>query len=189
MNPLRHLLASLALTIATLAATATAAPAPSEIRPFGPRSLAAIKQTHAGRPFILALWSVTCEPCREETMLITEVHRKHPHVPIILVAADPPESRTAVLRFLANYRLGQIALWQFDDESPERLRYSIDRTWSGELPRTYFFNAAHEPVAHSGVVAESWLQPWLEHHAPPTSSRSSNSAHPPRLPPPQTRTP
>lgn len=169
MNAPRLLLSLLALAAAAF--LATAAPAPLEIRPFGARSLAAIKQAHAGRPFILALWSVTCEPCREETMLITEVHRKHPHLAIILVAADPPEMRPQVLRFLANYRLGRIALWQFDDDSAERLRYSVDRTWTGELPRTYFFDAAHTPVAHSGVVEEHWLAQWLERHAPSAPPR------------------
>jgi hypothetical protein len=171
MTALRRLFPLLAFAAAAFVATAATAPAPLELRPFGARSLAAIKQAHAGRPFILALWSVTCEPCREETMLLAEVHRKHPHLPIILVAADPPEMRPQVLRFLAHYRLGRIALWQFEDDSPERLRYSVDRSWTGELPRTYFFDTAHEPVAHSGVVDERWLAEWLERHAPAAAPR------------------
>ena len=171
MTASRRLFSLLALAAAAFLATAAPAPAPLQIRPFGAGSLAAIKQAHAGRPFIVALWSVTCEPCRKETMLITEVHRKHPHLPIILVAADPPEMRPQVLRFLAGYRLGRIALWQFDDDSAERLRYSIDRTWTGELPRTYFFDAAHTPVAHSGVVEESWLAQWLERNSPAAAPR------------------
>jgi len=133
-----------------------------EVRSFTAKSFAEIKQAHAGRAFIIALWSVTCEPCREEMMLVADLHKKYPKVPIILVAADPPSSRAAVLRFLGNYKLGRIQIWQFNDDSAERLRYSIDKSWTGELPRSYFLNAQHEVTAQSGVVDPQWLKNWVE---------------------------
>jgi thiol-disulfide isomerase/thioredoxin len=150
------------LLAAAMAMGCFAAPATIELRSFGARSFAEIKQAHAGRPFIIAFWSVTCEPCREEMMVVTEVHKKHPKIPIILVAADPPGTRAQVLRFLGNYPLGRIETWQFDDDASERLRYSVDRSWAGELPRSYFFNAAHELTAQSGIVDLQWLQQWIE---------------------------
>lgn len=148
------------LACGLLAAGLGAAPAP-ELRPFNSRSLAAIKQAHAGRPFMVAFWSVSCEPCREEMLIVADLHRQFPKVPIILVAADAPAHRDAVVRFLSGYKLGRIERWQFGDESMERLRYSVDRSWAGELPRSYFFNAAHEATAHSGVVDAKWLGDWL----------------------------
>lgn len=143
-----------------IAAALEAAPAP-ELRPFNARSLAAIKQAHAGRPFMVAFWSVSCEPCREEMMIVADLHRRFPKVPIVLVAADAPAHREAVVRFLSGYQLGRIETWQFGDESMERLRYSVDKRWAGELPRSYFFNAKHEATAHSGVVDAKWLGEWL----------------------------
>ncbi|MBL9209653.1 MAG: redoxin domain-containing protein [Opitutaceae bacterium] len=137
-----------------------AASAP-ELRTFDARSLAAIKQAHAGRPFLVAFWSVSCEPCREEMMIVADLHRRFPNVPIVLVAADAPPHREAVRRFLSGYTLGRIETWQFGEESMERLRYAVDKSWAGELPRSYFFNAAHEATAHSGVVDAKWLGDWL----------------------------
>ena len=108
MNPSRLRSCVLLLVAAGVALTGLAAPPTVELRSFGARSFAAIKQAHAGRPFIIAFWSVTCEPCREEMMVVTEVHKKHPKIPIVLVAADPPDTRAQVLRFLGNYPLGRI---------------------------------------------------------------------------------
>lgn len=156
---------------ATSAVVSVAAPA-VELRPFTATSLAEIKQRNAGRPFVLAFWSVTCEPCREEMMVVADVHRKFPGVPIVLVAADPPGTRSAVSKFLGNYRLGRIETWQFGDDAAERLRYSVDKTWAGELPRSYFFNARHEPTAHSGVVDVKWIEAWLKREDPSGRERS-----------------
>ncbi len=172
MNPSRLRSCVLLLVAAGVALTGLAAPPTVELRSFGARSFAAIKQAHAGRPFIIAFWSVTCEPCREEMMVVTEVHKKHPKIPIVLVAADPPDTRAQVLRFLGNYPLGRIETWQFDDDAAERLRYSVDRSWAGELPRSYFFNASHELTAQTGVVDVRWVEQWIE--------RESKPAPPPR---------
>ena len=161
MNALLHRSCILLGLVCALAANAVAASAP-ELRTFTAKSFAKIKQTHAGQAFIVTFWSVTCEPCREEMMIVADMHRKFPNVPIILVAADAPASRAAVVRFLGNYQLGKIQTWQFADDSAERLRYSVDKSWAGELPRSYFFDARHEFTAHSGVVEAQWLQAWLE---------------------------
>jgi thiol-disulfide isomerase/thioredoxin len=151
----------LALAGAFVATNLVAASSP-ELHNFSAKSFAEIKKAHAGRPFIIAFWSLTCEPCREEMLVVADLHRNHPKIPIILVAADPPSSRPAVIRFLGNYKLGKIETWQFDDDSTERLRYSVDKSWAGELPRSYFFNAAHNVTAQSGVVDALWLKTWAE---------------------------
>jgi thiol-disulfide isomerase/thioredoxin len=136
-----------------------------ELRVFGAKSFAEIKQARAGKPFILAFWSITCEPCREEMMVVTEVHKKYPGIPIVLVAADSPNTQQQVRRFLSNYALGRIQTWQFGGESPERLRYSVDKAWAGEVPRSYLFNSKHEVTAHSGVVELKDLHAWAEREA------------------------
>jgi thiol-disulfide isomerase/thioredoxin len=158
---LRRSLRFLLLVCGFATITLDAAPA-VDLRPFTAKSFAAIKRAHAGQAFIIAFWSVTCEPCREEMMIVADLHREFPKVPLILVAADPPATRPAVIRFLGNYKLGRIETWQFDDDSAERLRYSVEKTWAGELPRSYFFNTAHEMTARSGVVDAKWLKAWLQ---------------------------
>ena len=49
----------------------------------------------------------------------------------------------------------------FADSFAERLRFSIDPNWYGELPRSYFFDESHEFKAHSGIVSEALLAEWF----------------------------
>jgi hypothetical protein len=41
------------------------------------------------------------------------------------------------------------------------LRYSVDRTWRGELPRAYFCEADGAGVVRSGVPDEKWAGDWF----------------------------
>jgi thiol-disulfide isomerase/thioredoxin len=152
-----------------LLATFAAPPAVSagELRPFDAKSLTVIRQTQAGRPFVLAFWSIHCAPCKDEIVLFAALKRKYPHVPILLVAADPPEVKAAVVRFLAGQQLGKIELWAFADGFAERVRYAVDPKWQGELPRTYFFDAAHRATARSGALDPEWVEAWFAQAAPP----------------------
>jgi thiol-disulfide isomerase/thioredoxin len=143
---------------AVLSATAARA---AELRAFDAKSLEAIRASYAGKPFVLAFWSLYCEPCREEMGDWGTLQRKHPWVPIVLIATDRPDEKASVERFLADYKLGKVQTWMFADDFAERVRFSVDRKWRGELPRTYFFDAAHRAEAYSGRVSREWIDNWL----------------------------
>jgi hypothetical protein len=132
-----------------------------ELLPFDAKSLESIRQTHAGRAFVLALWSIHCEPCREEMAEWNALRRKYPKVPVVLVSSDVPAERAKVLEFLARYDPGPVEAWMFADEFTERVRYAIDRTWRGELPRTYLFDSQHRADARSGRLERRWIEAWL----------------------------
>lgn len=131
------------------------------LRTFESTTLAQVRLEHQGRPFVVVFWSVTCEPCRDELALLATLGRRYPGVRILLVAADAPERRGAVQRTLATYDLAGIELWQFGDEAAERVRYAVDRSWRGELPRTYFHDAAHRVTAFTGCVTPEEFEAWL----------------------------
>ncbi|MFT5164280.1 MAG: hypothetical protein ACI9FJ_002881, partial [Alteromonadaceae bacterium] len=40
-------------------------------------------------------------------------------------------------------------------------RYAIDPSWYGELPRSYFYDAAGGRTAKSGLVNNETLKKWL----------------------------
>ena len=42
-----------------------------------------------------------------------------------------------------------------------KLRYGIDPSWFGELPRSYFYDAAHNRLPHSGALNEDHIEAWL----------------------------
>jgi thiol-disulfide isomerase/thioredoxin len=154
LDRLARLCTALAL-LAGLSATAT------ELRPFDAGSLDAIRAAHAGKPFVLAFWSVYCEPCRDEMPDWGSLQAKYPRVPILLVATDPPGDRAAVEQMLSRHPLGQVETWTFADDFAERVRFAIDRRWRGELPRSYFFDARHRAVARSGRLDKPWTRRWL----------------------------
>lgn len=150
-----------ALCLASLLGVSTYAAETSALKPFTPQSLAAIKQTQEKKPFILAFWSLHCAPCKEDMALFKTLQAKHPNLAIVLVATDGPREHAAVSRFLATQQLGRIQQWAFADEFEERVRFSVDKEWHGELPRSYLFDADHKFTAHSGVLDAKVVEAWL----------------------------
>jgi thiol-disulfide isomerase/thioredoxin len=133
----------------------------AELRVFNDRSFTAIRQAAADRPLVVAFWSTTCSPCAEEMSVFARLHHAYPSIKVVLVAADAPELRPKVERFLARFELGRIETWQFGDQAEERLRYSVDHAWRGELPRAYFFAADGSLTVQSGVPDEQWAADWF----------------------------
>jgi len=146
------------LLVGSLAWTVQAAEGP---RPFVVGSLKEIQAAHAGKPLIVAFWSVGCTHCPAELKTLGALKRRHPGLNIVLVAADTPEDGPETRRLAAQYGLDKAPQWVFADPIPERLRMDIDRRWYGELPRTHFYDAEHRLEAVSGVVPEARLRQWV----------------------------
>jgi thiol-disulfide isomerase/thioredoxin len=130
-------------------------------KPFDAKSLAAIQQASQGKPFVLAFWSLHCAPCKTEMPILKQLQEKYPTLRIVLVATDESDEHPAVAKFIAKQQLGKVESWAFDDEFSERVRYAVDRTWRGELPRTYLFDASHKPTVHTGPLEMEMVESWL----------------------------
>lgn len=154
-----------ALAVAAIGPISTATGA--ELRAFDAGSMRAIRSAHAGKPFVLAFWSTQCVACRQEMALWKSIANSHPDLPVVLVATDLPGQEDMVARFLSRYDPGPVERWAFADEFAERVRYAVDRSWRGELPRAYFFDAEHRAEAHSGLVDQNWIQDWISRQAKP----------------------
>ena len=62
---------------------------------------------------------------------------------------------------LAEYLPGGLGeRWIFASDDPDRLYFSVDRKWHGELPRTYFYDGAGGVRGMSGQVDAAWLANW-----------------------------
>lgn len=141
---------------------ATSAAAAGRLQPFTGDSLSAIQQQYAGRPFILALWSLTCNHCVKELQTLGRLARHDRALPLVIVSTDTPAEAREIRAALKRFGLAHLDTWVFDDAVPERLRYAIDPAWRGELPRSYLFDAAHRREAHSGLLGEAQLRDWLK---------------------------
>lgn len=161
----RHIIAVTGL----LLFVCTAPLAAQEIRHFTPDSLTRITAARPGRPFVLGLWSITCSHCQDELALLGRLRRTHPRLDLVLVATDTPEDTATIAATLRRHGLDGAEAWVFADDFGERLRFSIDRRWRGELPRTYLYAPDHTTRALSGRPDPAQLEAWIARHAPAMS--------------------
>ena len=132
------------------------------IRTFTPTSFSQIKATHAGKPFVVVVWSLDCAYCAESLAALAQVQRKR-KMTVVSIATDRVDSDKT--RDLMNHKLAEAGLgsekWAFGPAPLEQLRYSIDRNWRGEMPRTYWFNTKGKSTSYSGVVTVKLAEKFL----------------------------
>lgn len=131
----------------------------TEIRPFVADSMAQIRAAHAGRPHLVALWSLDCPPCHEELAMLGRFARIHPDLRLVLISTDSPAEMPAILAALQRHGLEDRESWVFAGEFIERLRHEVDPAWRGELPRSYL-NDSGETRAVSGRLDRAQLESW-----------------------------
>ncbi|MDH4134007.1 MAG: redoxin domain-containing protein [Gammaproteobacteria bacterium] len=136
------------------------------MRPFVPGSAAEIRASHAGRPYILALWSISCAHCADELALLGQMKEEYPALNLVLVSTDTPDDRATLTSKLAQYRLANSEQWVFADAFVERLRFELDPRWQGELPRRYLVGRDGSVRAVSGKLAALELRRWLKLQQP-----------------------
>ncbi len=154
----RSVLPSLLLALLLPWASASA----GGLQPFHPDSLDQIVESREGRPFLLALWSVTCPPCMKELGVLQQARADHPDLDVVLISTDGPDARAEAQEILAHFNLEGADNWIFSDGHAVRLRHHIDPDWFGELPRTYFYDADHQRKSHSGALPPDRLADWVE---------------------------
>jgi thiol-disulfide isomerase/thioredoxin len=128
---------------------------------FTANSFAEIKAGFAGQEFLVGLWSVDCPPCLVELDMMGELLALNPDLPFVLISTDPIEEREAAAEFLEDFGLAGMQSWMFADSFTERLRFTVDPGWYGELPRSYFFDSDHQQQSHSGIMTPELLQSWF----------------------------
>jgi len=122
---------------AMLLASAFAADAPAELKPFGRGSWSSVLRAHAGRPTLIHFWGVTCGPCKEELPQLGAFMRDHPDIDMVMISADlVPDLPAATNAMLQKSGLSAAENWIFGEAFVERLRFEIDPTWQGDIPRT-----------------------------------------------------
>ena len=130
------------------------------LSPFISGSLQQIVDAQRGKPFVLIFWSLDCTHCQYDLQQWGKRSQGKPAPALVLVAVDGPEQQTAIRARLQQYRLTSQPAWVFAD-TPEKLRFEIDRRWYGELPRTYFYRADGQYQAVSGKLSTQQIESWL----------------------------
>lgn len=147
----------------------------SDILAFDRSSLQHIEQRHAGSPFIVVFWASDCAPCLNELELLRTFAEDHPEIPLVLVATDGMQDLAAVEQILEDSSIPSPETWQFAAESIEKLRYSVDPQWSGEVPRSYLYDGQLNRISVSGRLQDKRLNQWLDTVLPRSQSSRTGS--------------
>ncbi len=148
-------LKALAMTVVLhmAAPTALAQQNGDRLQPFEADTFQALKDRFEGEPFLVSLWSISCAPCLVELDMLGHLLEEQPDFPLVLISTDPiGQQREEAAYLLEDYGLDHIASWMFADTFAERLRFSIDPGWYGELPRTYLYDGSGSFHVHSGIL-------------------------------------
>jgi thiol-disulfide isomerase/thioredoxin len=146
------------------ALVSVAAHAAGPIHPFEPDSMQRIVAAEQGKPFVVVMWSLDCEFCRASLNTLSKARHQNKDLDIVTISTDQvddPELAPMMRERLAKLGLDRDA-WAFSGVPPERLRYAIDRSWHGEKPRSYWFNAKGERVAYSGVITPAVIDKFMK---------------------------
>lgn len=149
-------------TLIGLVLSSTPAQAEPRLAPFDAGSPAALRQAHAGRPFVLVFWSVHCAPCFAEMAQWRAYRKQFPGIPIIQVATESLDESMAIVGVLDRYDAGTSGHLAFADDYAEKIRHAVDPAWRGETPRVYFYDREHQRIARSGAMDVEWTRRWLE---------------------------
>ncbi len=140
--------------------TAAAHADPLAPKSFVQGSMKEVATAHAGKPFILAFWSLSCAHCKVNLEQFGRLLQQHPQLPLVLVSTDTPEENAAIMSTLEKYGLDKLQTWVFADSFVERLHFEIDRRWRGELPRTYLYDASHQARTITGKLDKRETERW-----------------------------
>jgi thiol-disulfide isomerase/thioredoxin len=135
----------------------------TEPLPFERGSWAKIGAAHAGRPTVVHLWGLTCAPCLLELPSWGKLVAERRNLNLVLIAADPfPQSPQQIAATLDRAGLSNVESWAFTDRFYERLRFEIDSSWAGELPRTMLIEPDGNVTVLPGVADLDKVRAWLD---------------------------
>lgn len=124
------------------------------LKPFISGSYQQIVTSNEGKPFMLAIWSITCPSCIKDMEVLNAVHKAHPELKIVMLTTDDIAETTEAQKILVKNQLTDLEHWIYAEENTQKLQFEIDPKWYGELPRTYFFDKKQQREGVSGALSK-----------------------------------
>ena len=150
-----------AIFLVAFLASAPGSETPPQLKPFGRGSWQQVLHSHAGRPTIVHFWGVTCGPCKVELPILGQFMKNHEAIDVVTISADMvPDLPEATRSMLAGAGLQGAENWIFSDGFVERLRFEIDPSWQGDIPRTMLISRAGKITTIEGSADMLELEKW-----------------------------
>ncbi len=158
-------LAALAI-LGLVALTASSTAAPPSLKPFERGSWRELLRAHAGHPTLIHFWGVTCGPCKIELPELGRFMKDHPDIDVVTVSADlVPNLPAATQSMLDKAGLAAAENFIFNDGYVERLRFEIDPSWQGDIPRTVLVGRDGSISTIEGSAEMADLDRWSSEQA------------------------
>ena len=152
----------LAIALLLLLATPVLAQVSIQLKPFGSGSWQELMKAHAGRPTIVHFWGVTCGPCKVELPQLGAFMKANPGIDVVTISADfVPDLPAATRAMLERSGLSEAENWIFDGFA-DRLRFEIDPTWQGDIPRSLLITREGDMTTVEGAADMAELKNWLD---------------------------
>ncbi len=132
----------------------------AEQQPFSQTTFEQLKIQHQGKKWLMVLWSVDCPACFKELALIKSFEQENLNL-VIVNADDSDEVTNERHKVVQQYQLDRYQNYFFADNTGDQMRYVIDPSWYGELPRSYFVDETGKFFGKSGLIAPEHIKTWL----------------------------
>lgn len=152
MNRRRILLALMCLSISGIADAAG-------LQWYNADSWDALRHAHASRPWIVHLWGMSCDPCRQEMSAWGRFVHDHPETQVTFIEIEQA-APTEVQSALVQAGLAGSDQWLSADGFDAGERYAIDRHWEGEIPFTLLISPDGKVQTITGTMDFRRLVAW-----------------------------
>jgi len=117
------------------------------------------KQVIKQGPQLIVMWSLDCPACFEELDTLAQLLKSRPELAITLISTDDDPTRyEEVNQVYAEPAFRTVPRWVYQENQAQQIRYTIDPTWQGELPRSFYIDKTGKQFSHSGVLSQKQLQ-------------------------------
>jgi len=107
---------------------------------------------------LIVMWSLECPACFDELETIAQLLKQSPDLAITLISTDDDPSRiNEVNEVYTQFAFRNITRLVYAANQSQKLRYTIDPTWQGELPRSFYIDANGKGHGYSGLLNEKKL--------------------------------
>ncbi|NRA54603.1 MAG: hypothetical protein HRU23_10695 [Gammaproteobacteria bacterium] len=110
-------------------------------------------------PKLIVMWSLECPACFEELETLAQLLKRHPGLAITLISTDDDPTRNEEVNHVySEPAFRTVPRWVYQENQAQHISYTIDPTWQGELPRSFYIDKTGKQFAHSGLLSQKQLQ-------------------------------